>query len=131
MIADATSQTVVEFDAHPTHDGFYLATIPIGASRYSLGVQWGRLCEWVQIEEASFHAVEGFARADALAGAAATPLWRGMEEAAPGLFRCDPAGFMFAPPPPSHAAGAGAPLLLALVFRPVVARGAVALAQAA
>ena len=120
MLADATRQTIVEFDAHPTHDGYYLATVPIGAARFALGVQWGRLCEWVQIEEIGFHAVDGFRSAGLDTPALpAVPLWQGIEAAADGLYRCDPAGFMFVTPPPGDA---GKPLMLAIVFRPVTRR---------
>ncbi|MBV9842387.1 MAG: HAD family hydrolase [Sphingomonadaceae bacterium] len=129
MIADAQSQTIAEIDAHPTHDGYYLATVPVGASRYSLGVQWGRLCEWVQVEEASFHAVTEFNRIGGRE-VAATPLFRGMEPAAGGLYRCDPSGFMFVTPP-AQKAGSETALLLAIVFRPVVPRAGIAVAQAA
>ena len=128
MIADAEGQTIVEIDAHATHDGFYLATIPLGTGRLAAGIQWGRMCEWVQIEEASLHAVEEFA--SGAGGAAATPIYKGMESAAANLFRCDPAGFMFVPPVPQQA-GKERATLLALVFRPIVAREAVTLAVAA
>ena len=122
MFADATSQTVVDIDAHPTHDGYYLAAVPIGARRFALGVQWGRLCEWVQIEEVGFHAVDAFRAAGAdAAGTLAEPLWQGMAPAADGLYRCDPAGFMFVTPPASDGT---TPLMLAIVFRPVAYRKA-------
>ncbi len=125
MLADAASQTIVDFAAHPTHDGYYLATIPIGAARFALGVQWGRLCEWVQIEEIGFHAVDAFRTAGGEPGSAVQPLWQGMAAAADGLYRCDPAGFMFVTPP----AGDGrTPLLLGIVFRPVTFRKAEAAA---
>lgn len=130
MLADATSQTIVEFDAHPTAEGFMIATIPVGAARLSLGIQFGRLFDWVQIEEASFHEVEHFRHFKAGAGnegMAAQPIVRGMEEAAPGLYRCDPAGFYFTPPPPN---AGDAMLMLAIVFRPILRRGAAVAEQA-
>ena len=130
MLADATDQTVVEFDAHATHDGYYLVTVPLGASRFAAGVQWGRVGEYVQIEEATFHAVGDFNRPGAAAsGTPAVPVCRGMEPVADALYRCDPAGFMYLSPPP--VAGKDVPLLLALVFRPIVRRGEKAIAQAA
>ena len=43
-----------------THDGYYLATIPVGAGRFAAGIQFGALCDWVQIDDAAFYPVAGF-----------------------------------------------------------------------
>jgi len=43
LLADDRSQTAIEVDAHLTHDGYYLATVPVGAGRFAVGVQFGAL----------------------------------------------------------------------------------------
>ena len=120
ILADERGQAAIEVEAHPTHDGYYMAAIPVGAARFTVGVQLGAVCEWVQIEEAVFHDVEAFGKPRHKGPAVpAQPIHEGMEEAASGMFRCDGNALMLAPPP----IGTGEkPLLLALVFRPLVWR---------
>lgn len=120
ILADERGQAAIEVEAHPTHDGYYMAAIPVGAARFTVGVQLGAVCEWVQIEEAVFHDVEAFGKPRHKGPAVpAQPIHEGMEEAASGMFRCDGNALMLAPPP----IGTGdKPLLLALVFRPLVWR---------
>lgn len=120
ILADARGEVPLEVDAWPTHDGYYAAAIPVGAGRFSVGVSWGRIAEWVQIDEAAFHRVESFG-AGKHAPIAAASLFDGMERQADGLYRTSEAGFMLIPPP---AATGTAALLLNIVFRPVVRRGA-------
>ncbi|HEY0116056.1 MAG TPA: hydrolase, partial [Allosphingosinicella sp.] len=55
FIADASSQMAVPIEAHATHDGYYQATVPIGAGRFAVGIQLGAAAEWLQIEEVAFH----------------------------------------------------------------------------
>ncbi|MGZ8281505.1 MAG: HAD family hydrolase [Allosphingosinicella sp.] len=121
FVADATSQMTLPVEAYATHDGYYQATVPVGESRFAVGLQLGTVAEWLQIEEAAFHAVDGLHN---LIGAALTPpidaeiLCEGMEEQAPGFYRCREDGLLLVPPPPPT----GKPMLLSLVFRPVVRR---------
>jgi FMN phosphatase YigB (HAD superfamily) len=131
ILADDRGQTIVEVDAHATHDGYYLATVPIGAGRFAAGIQFGQVCEWLQIEDASFYPVDGFSSRPGEEPAepvAAQTLCEGMTEEAPGFYRCAPGALMLAPPP---RVANGEPHLLAVVFRPLVARAASALKQAA
>lgn len=109
-------------DAHPTAEGYYRALVPIGAGRYTVGLQLGQLFDWVQIEETSFHYVDEFMTSQANENAmAASPILEGMEQASADLYRCEGAhGFMMAPPP--MIAEAGRAMLFSLVFRPVVTR---------
>ncbi|HEX8484330.1 HAD family hydrolase [Sphingomonas sp.] len=120
---DAFTDTV---SAMPTHDGYHVAAIPVGESRYSIGVQFGRLYEWLQIDSARFLPVTDF-----LAGEAdpktrtfpALPSCEGMEQVAPHIFQCaDENGFLMIPPPTE--APSGVPMMLAIVFRPLVEREA-------
>src|SRR5690606_27444911 len=60
MLADARGQAMIEVEAHATHDGYYLATIPVGAGRFAAGISFGALCDWVQIDECAFHPVAAF-----------------------------------------------------------------------
>ena len=130
MLADARGQAAIEVEAHATHDGYYLATIPVGAGRFAAGVQFGALCDWMQIEECAFHPVAAFgprARECAAAPVPARPIFEGMTEEAPGLYRCGPAALMMVPPPQ----GLAGPHLLAIAFRPLVPRRQQALKAAA
>jgi FMN phosphatase YigB (HAD superfamily) len=131
FLADNRGQTAIQVEAHPTHDGYYLATIPVGAGRFAAGIQLGALCDWVEVDELVFYPVKGFSPempSDAAAPVAAPAVHEGMIEEAPGLFRCTPASLMLVPP----AAGLGAePHLLAITFRPIVRRAEGTLRKAA
>ena len=123
FVADATSQTILPIEAHSTHDGYYQVTVPIGAGRFAVGIQIGAVAEWLQIEEAAFHGVN--ALHDPIEAALtppieAQPLFEAMEEQAPGFYRCREDALLLVPPPQS--VRAKQPLLLSLVFRPVVRR---------
>ena len=120
ILADERGQAAIEVEAHPTHDGYYMAAIQIGAARFTVGVQLGGLCEWAQIEDALFHDVEAFGKPGKKGlSIPARLIHEGMEEAAGGLFSCGGNAMMLAPPP----VGTGDRLmLLSLVFRPVLWR---------
>ncbi len=126
MLMDQSGQHVtLDVDAVPTIDGYYQALIPVGAAQFTVGVQLGRIAEWVQVEEASFHPVAEFL--DAKADEASIPaqiVADGMEEVDSGLMRCTAgeAAFLLVPPP--TVAANGEALLLSIVFRPVVKRQA-------
>lgn len=116
--------------ATPTHDGYHVAAIPVGACRYTVGVQFGREHEWLQIESAHFLPVEAFLVGDARASARAIPAMpscEGLEQVAPHLFQCtDPDAFLMVPPPPLTPGSEAVPMMLAIVFRPLVPRDPVA-----
>jgi len=123
ILADNRGQTAIEVEAHPTHDGYYLATIPVGAGRFAAGIQLGAICDWAEVDELVFYPVKGFSPetpSDVAKPIPAPAMREGMTEEAPGLFRCNPASLMLVPP----AAGlTGEPHLLAFTFRPVARRG--------
>lgn len=131
MMADARGQAMIEVEAHATHDGYYCATIAIGAGRFAVGISFGGLCDWLQIEECTFHPVAAFGPDGDKEKAKpidAVAIHEGMTEEAPGFFRVGADGLLLAPPP----AGIGdVPHLLALTFRPIVTRDRAALRQAA
>jgi hypothetical protein len=122
ILADNRGQTMIEVEAYPTHDGYYLATVPVGAGRFAAGIQLGALCAWAEIDELAFYPVVGFSPdepSDAARPIAATALREGMTEEAPGLFRCTPGALVLVPPAPGLTAE---PHLLSITFRPIVRR---------
>jgi FMN phosphatase YigB (HAD superfamily) len=125
LIADGRNVDTATITATPTHDGYYIAPIPIDDCRFSIGLQFGRLYDWLQVESAVFMPVDRFLSDQQRAGLEeieAVPTLEGMEQTAPHLFRCeDSAAFMMIPPPPRRDAR---PMMLAVVFRPIAARAA-------
>ncbi|MCP5395375.1 MAG: HAD family hydrolase [Sphingomonadaceae bacterium] len=115
---DAKSQIVT---AHATQDGWYMAAIPIGESRYAVALQFGAACDYLQLDSAFFEDQADFlgrrghgansSRIDATAEFDSLP------EIAPGLYDCSAqAGFMIVHPPASAEVGGK---ILTVVFRPV------------
>jgi len=122
FLADNEGQTAIEAPAHRTHEGYYVATIPVGAGRFAAGVLIGALCEWVQIDEIGFYPVESFLAQRHDEGVRIVPaqvVKEGLHEQAPGLYRCDPGALLLVPPAPGLRA---APHLLAFTFRPLAFR---------
>lgn len=122
IAADGAEASTTTITATPTHDGYYLAAIPVGDCRYSVGLLFGQLYDWVQVESATFMPVKTFLsdKADDAAELPAMPSLEGMEQIAPWLFRCeDEFAFMMVPPP---ARRDDRPMMLAVVFRPIAAR---------
>ncbi len=113
LIGDA-DHAITTVDAFPTHDGYYLAHVPVGEGKYIAGLQFGQAWEWVQIDDLRFQRVEDLVGASY----AAEPHPDGMTQMGPGLFRCDPNGFLMALPPASHLGS----LVLSVVFRPIAAQ---------
>jgi hypothetical protein len=100
--------------------------VPVGSARFTIGVQLGKLFEFVQVASVQFRpvaAVIGQAGVPGTATIPATPTLEGIETVAPGILRChDRDGFMMVPPP----AGAFPQgLVLELVFRPIAERAPV------
>ncbi|MBA2918963.1 hydrolase [Sphingomonas sp. MAH-20] len=121
IIADAQGQTLTEIEAHPTHDGYYAMAVPMGAGRFTVGVQWGAVLECVQIESARVHIVESFGTKGDGLSVPATPVHDGMETLAPGLYRCTSLASLTMVPPPGLKRDVD--VMLYIVFRPVVRRG--------
>jgi FMN phosphatase YigB (HAD superfamily) len=124
IVADGTQVSTGSVTATPTHDGYYLAPISIADSRFSVGVQFGQLFDWVQVESAVFMPVEDFLGGQPSAGAEieALPSLEGMQQVAPHLFRCESElAFMMVPPPPRQD---DRQMMLAIAFRPIAARQA-------
>ena len=118
-IAAATA----ELTAYPTAEGYYRLRVPVGRQRPTVAIQFGRIAEWLQIEEVSYTRVSdmvpGKEHSKTFAAAHVTDA---MDQGAPGLYRAQPAALLMVPPP-----DVDEPVMLSIVFRPVVARKAVEL----
>jgi len=121
MLMGDSGHTLTKVDAYPTNDGYYLAHVPVGEGKFIAGLQFGQVWEWVQIDELRFQHVEDLVGASF----AAEPYPDGMTQMGPGLFRCDPNGFLMALPPANHLGS----LVLSVVFRPITARSGAVAAQ--
>ncbi|MGN6377147.1 MAG: HAD family hydrolase [Sphingomonas sp.] len=123
IIADGSNVSTGTVNATPTHDGYYLAPIPVGDCRFSVGVQFGQLYDWLQIDSACFVPVDRFLSDKQRPGedeVEALPSLEDIEQVAPHLFHCkNEFAFLMVPPPPRQD---DRPMMLALVFRPIAAR---------
>ncbi|AKH44171.1 FMN phosphatase YigB (HAD superfamily) [Altererythrobacter atlanticus] len=125
IFADSKEAVPQLVTATNTHDGFFMAAIPVGASQYSVALQFGALFEYFELDSLSFHPVEEFLSLtpdDPRNEQPAEPVLDGIEKAAGRLMHCqNEAGFMMVSPPHNPD---GQQLLLACVFRPTVIRKA-------
>jgi len=125
IFADTQTGNVAQqtIPARPTHDGFYMAAIPVGDGRFCAGVQLGQIAEWVEVDSIALMALEDFLGEASDASAEQipiTPAGEGMTEMAPRLWHAGaPDGFLMLRPPERRD---GAQLMLALVFRLIVPR---------
>lgn len=119
LVAGTTEQFVTAATAYPTHDGYYLLTVPMQARGFAVGVQFGAMAEIVQIASVGVHPATAFALAETAKSLATSPILDGMERIADGLHRCSEQALLFVPP---VATPLTEPLLLAIVFRPIVRR---------
>ena len=123
LIADGVTVDMTTVAATPTHDGYHTAVIPIGDCRFAVGVQFGQICEWVQIDSVRFVPVDRYVSAQKRFGldeSDALPSLEGMEQVAPHLFRCPDATATLLIPPPTRQDAL--PMLVTVVFRPLVLR---------
>lgn len=126
LLADATRQMTGDFDAFATHDGYHALTIPVGDAQFGVGIQFGMIADVVQFDEIAFYRVADFHRENCAQPRpiAAVPVYDAMTCVADGLWQCGDTSLLFVPPP---ALNKPEPLLLSVVFRPVVPRAKVAL----
>jgi FMN phosphatase YigB (HAD superfamily) len=120
LIVAGNDSLVTAHKAYPTHDGFYLLTVPLKARSFAAGIQFGQIAEILQIASIGVHPAKAFAEASSdLATIPAQTLLDGMERLADGLHRCSEQGLLFVPPVQTMT---DEPLVLAVAFRPVVRR---------
>jgi FMN phosphatase YigB (HAD superfamily) len=120
LIARGADVIEESIEAFPTHNGYYLAGIPIGDCRLGVAVMFGQLGEWVQIDSVGFLPLGQFFGMTPDGDFSLTPAansFEGMAAKAGGLMQCqDRAAFMMTPPPPRVDDTA---MVLAVVFRPI------------
>ncbi|PSJ43236.1 HAD family hydrolase [Allosphingosinicella deserti] len=121
MIADGNELSESVVHATPTHEGFFVATIPVGSGRFAIGAQFAKQYEWLQIEAVWFTPASTFLNPRSMHASkdfAAPYHLEGIEEVAPGLLKCtEEAGFLLVPPPPVQA-----DVVLHIAFRPIAPR---------
>lgn len=120
-----TSQTTIE--ARPTHEGFYVARLPLPRGADAIAVQMGSVFEWFELAGVTLAPIAGLkggALGDVAPITAATRLDRIVERAG-GIHECtDPAAFMLVFPPASGD-GTG-DQMIEIAFRPLRRRAAIA-----
>lgn len=124
IVADGRQVSTGNVTATPTHDGYFIAPIPVHDCRFSVGIQFGQLFDWVQVDSVVFMPVDRFLSDKACHDEQvdALPSLEGMTQAAPHLFQCaDEFAFMMVPPPPRQG---DREMMLAVVFRPIAKREA-------
>jgi FMN phosphatase YigB (HAD superfamily) len=109
-------------EARATHDGYYLAALPIGDCRFSVALQFGAEYEYVQVDSVAAAPVDTFLddriREDVQQLPVATSA-EAMEQLSPDLYRCsDHGGFLLVHPPERRD---DTPMMVAVVFRPIAA----------
>ena len=118
LVAHGAEVIEESIEAAPTHEGYFLAGIPIGDCKLGVAVLFGQLGEWVQIESVGFLPVSEFFGKKLDGDFSPTPAARnfeGMTAKAGGLMQCqDKSAFMMTPPPPRVD---DTPMVLAVVFR--------------
>ena len=127
MIFAADNEVVRQtMTATPTHDGWYLAAIPIGDCRFAAALCLGALAQWLEVGPIRAMAVADFLAEAAEAGLEhaetqpLVPINDGMEEAAPGLWHAaEASGLLLVPPPQRQDA---TPMLLTVPLRPIIWR---------
>jgi hypothetical protein len=131
VLMDQQGSAMIDIEAQATHDGYYAAAIPVGAGRYTAAIRWGEVADWIELHEASFHRVEDFGGTIRSVPQPPIPgsfVADAMECVGGSLYRCGAGGVTLTQPPRG---GTREPMLLCVVFRPIVTRGAAAARAAA
>ncbi len=123
MVMRGEQAGIVSVEALPTHDGYFAASIPIGCLEYSVGVLFGRLFQWLQIESARVVPVKRqllAAYREQEVELLEQAVLDGCRWEAPGVLRCgEEQSFVYFAPPALRVHDAHT---LRVVFRPVVWR---------
>ena len=123
VFAQANDAVQRSITATGTHDGFYLAAIPVGKGRYSIALRFGALFEWLELESLSFYPVDDFLsdkHEELRREYPACWHYDQIDQATSHLLRCTGEESFVMIDPPEH--NGNQPLLLACVFRPISAR---------
>lgn len=131
MVARGQQAQVVEIELLPSHEGFLVASIPIGRCEYAVGLLFGQRYEWLQLESARValakRQFESSCR-EQESDLGAQAVHEGCTAHAGGLLHfAGSDGFVYFAPPPLKV---DSNCVLRVVFRPLVARAAAALSPA-
>jgi FMN phosphatase YigB (HAD superfamily) len=124
----AAEQATFPIEARPTHDGYYVARVPVAGSGRALALQVGAALEWVEIAGVTRSRVASLK--GTLEDEAARPCtgvrYEGMREHAPGLFEClaDTAMVVVVPGEEEDRAKSAGPEMVEIVLRPLRRRAA-------
>lgn len=123
MVARGQDASVVQIETMPSHDGFLVASVPIGRCEYAIGLLFGQQYEWLQLESVRValakRQFESVAR-ELETDVGGTALFEGVVAHRGGLLECpEPQGFVYFAPP---AVKVDTSCILRVVFRPLVAR---------
>ncbi len=118
---DAAANAATTIAARPTHDGYYVARIPLGPKGGGVALQIGAVCEWVEIDSvtrSSIASLKGTFQ-DHAAQPCRTVRYDDMEERAPGIFECcTQTALMLIVADPTADRPTG-PHMIEIVFRPI------------
>jgi FMN phosphatase YigB (HAD superfamily) len=106
--------------ANATHEGFFVAIVPLGDCRYGAAMRFGQHWNWVELESVTAMPLADFLTNNIYAPDRSTVMkgvTEGIEMVTDRLMRCDDkAGFLMVNPPPRVDDRA---MILAVVFRPL------------
>lgn len=133
MVADGVGGVHLdELPAYRTHDGYLRCVIPVADRRFSVGLQFGRLYEWVQLDSLRFEPADqatDFEAGGRPVHLPAEAVGQDVASPAPGLLHMETeAAFILAAPPPRTD---DSQWVLTAVFRPLTERAAAAATAAA
>ena len=120
LYVSAQGGSQAKIEAYPTHEGFYVARLPINEQTEAVALQIGAALRWVEISSITRSRLESL-KSDDLNEAPPVRVaveYDGMEQRAEGLFECLSAdAFMMVQP--SQSATKSGPQIIEIVFRPL------------
>lgn len=120
LAADATSSRTIT--ARPTHDGYYVARLPIAQGAEAMALQVGAVCGWIEIAsitQSRLATLTG-AHEDEAAQPCENVRFDNMHEHAPGLFQClSASALILITPDPEAAEDAPGTRMVEVVLRPL------------
>lgn len=128
MVVRGQESTIVRIEALPTREGYFSLSIPIGRCEFAIGILFGQLFEWVQLESARVTTVRrqfNAVRRDEEIDLTAAAVHESTSVQAGGLLHCvQPHSFSYFAPPAADENEES--YVLRVVFRPIVSRVSVA-----
>ncbi|MEO1729513.1 MAG: HAD family hydrolase [Pseudomonadota bacterium] len=119
---------VSQIEARPTHDGYFVARIPLTSAVDAIALQLGAMCDWVEIAGISRSRVASLT--GSLEDEAPTPCntvrYDDMHEHAPGIFECVSENALVMVVLNGIAGTAADPEMVEIVLRPLKGRDAAA-----